>query len=46
MPGIDAITGGTKMINSYSAQAGQKKELPPIDSAIPAKIETATFALG
>jgi hypothetical protein len=46
MPGIDAITGGTKMLNSYSAQAGQKKELPPIDSAIPAKTETATFALG
>jgi len=46
MTGIDAITGGTKMLNSYSAQAGQKNELPPIDSAIPAKTETATFALG
>jgi len=28
--GIDAITGGTKMINSYSAQAGQKKEYLPL----------------
>jgi len=46
IPGIDAITGGTKMISSYNAHAGQKKELPTIDSATPAKIETATFALG
>jgi len=46
IPGIDAITGGTKMMSSYNAHAGQNKELPPIDSAIPAKIETATFALG
>ena len=44
--GIDAITGGTKMISNYNAHAGQKKELPPIDSAIPGRIETATFALG
>ena len=46
IPGIDAITGGSKMISSYNAHAGQKKDLPPIDCAIPAKIETATFALG
>jgi hypothetical protein len=44
--GTGRLTGGPGASDLAAGAPSTSKGLPPIDAAVPSKVETATFALG